>query len=51
MAFDAEGNFHVAVRKKNLVIKYDAQFSNGVNWASTPMPDNPEFLLYVDDAQ
>lgn len=48
MAFDSQGNFHVAVRTKNLVIKYDAQFSNGVNWVSTPMPDNPEFLLYVD---
>jgi hypothetical protein len=47
MAFDAAGNFHVAVRTKNLVMKYDSQFSNGVEWVSTPMPDNPEFLLYV----
>lgn len=48
MAFDSKGNFHVAVRTKNLVIKYDADFSNGVNWVSIPMPDNPEFLLYVE---
>ena len=47
VAFDSKGNFHVAVRTKNLVIKYDAKFNNGVNWVSTPMPDNPEFLLYV----
>jgi hypothetical protein len=47
MAFDAAGNFHLAVRTKNLVMKYDAQFGGGVRWASTPMPDNPEFLLYV----
>src|ERR1043166_4788082 len=47
MAFDAAGNFHIAVRTNNLVMKYDAQFGNGVEWVSTPMPDNPEFLLYV----
>ena len=47
MAYDSKGNFHVAVRTKNLVIKYDAKLNNGVNWVSTPMPDNPEFLLYV----
>jgi hypothetical protein len=49
MAFDSQGNFHVAIRTKNLVVKYDSKFSNGVNWVSTPMPDNPEFLLYVPD--
>ena len=47
MAFDGRGNFHVAVRTKNTVIKYDAGFGNGVEWVSAPMPDNPEFLLYV----
>ncbi len=49
MAFDSQGNFHVAIRTKNLVMKYDSTFSNGVNWVSTPMPDNPEFLLYIPD--
>src|SRR5205085_8770026 len=47
MAFDSQGNFHVAVRTKNLVVKYDANFQHGTNWISTPMPDNPEFLLYL----
>lgn len=47
MAFDADGNFHVAVRTKNLVMKYDSKFRKGVKWVSTPMPDSPEFLLYV----
>src|SRR5436853_1222925 len=49
IAFDGSGNFHVAIRTKNTVIKYDSRFSNGIPWASTPMPDNPEFLLYVAD--
>ena len=47
MAFDGEGNFHVAIRTNNTVMKYDSSFSNGVQWVSTPMPDNPEFLLYL----
>jgi hypothetical protein len=50
MAFDSQGNFHVAVRTKKLVMKYDSELLNGVNWASTPMPDNPEFLLYIPDS-
>ena len=38
MAFDAAGNFHVAARTKNLVMKYDAEFGGVVERASTPMP-------------
>jgi hypothetical protein len=49
MAFDSAGSFHVAIRTKNQVIKYDATFENPVPWASA-MTDSPEFLLYVPDA-
>ena len=49
MAFDQQDNFHVAVRTKNMVIKYDTDFSHDTNWVSTLLPDNPEFLLYVPD--
>ena len=47
IAFDGQGNFNVAIRTNNTVMKYDSSFSNGVQWVSTPMPDNPEFLLYI----
>lgn len=49
-AFDAEGNFHVAVRTANKVMKYDSNFANGVEWNCGAMKDQPEFLLYVPDA-
>jgi hypothetical protein len=49
MAFDSAGSFHVAIRTKNQVIKYDASFENPVPWASA-MTDSPEFLLYVPDS-
>ena len=49
MAFDSSGNFHVADRTENRVIKYDSSFGNGTDWASNPLPDNPEFLLYISD--
>jgi hypothetical protein len=49
MAFDGAGNFHVAVRTKNTVMKYGPDFGGGVEWKSVPMPDNPEFLLYVQE--
>ena len=49
MAFDADGNFHVAVRTNSTVWKYDSSFASGVEWACGEMPDQPEFLLYVAD--
>lgn len=49
MAFDSAGSFHVAIRTKNQVLKYDASFENPVPWASA-MTDSPEFLLYVPDS-
>jgi hypothetical protein len=48
MAFDSGGNFHVAIRTKNTVIKYNSSFGNPVPWSAT-MSDNPEFLLYIPD--
>jgi hypothetical protein len=48
MAFDSAGCFHVAVRTKNQVLKFDATFSNPTPWPAK-MTDNPEFLLYIPD--
>jgi hypothetical protein len=49
MAFDKHGNFHVAIRKAKQVMKYDSTFSHGTEWRTDPLPDFPEFLLYVPD--
>jgi hypothetical protein len=49
MAFDGHGNFHVAIRTIKQVMKYDSDFKNGVGWHADPLPDYPEFLLYVPD--
>lgn len=49
MAFDSAGSFHVAIRTKNQVLKFDASFENPVPWVSA-MTDSPEFLLYVPDS-
>jgi hypothetical protein len=48
MAFDSGGNFHVAIRTTNEVLKFDSSFSNPTPWPAK-MTDNPEFLLYVPD--
>jgi hypothetical protein len=48
MAFDSKGNFHVAIRTKNTVMKYDSNFANPTPWPAT-MTDNPEFLLHIPD--
>jgi hypothetical protein len=49
MAFDNQGNFHVAIRTKKRIMKYDSNFSHGTKWLADPLPDFPEFLLYVPD--
>jgi hypothetical protein len=49
MAFDKHGNFHVAIRTKKQVMKYDSKFKHGTQWLADPLPDFPEFLLYVPD--
>jgi hypothetical protein len=47
MAFDNSGNFYVAIRTGSQVWKYDSTFANGAPWQTSPMPDEPEFLLYI----
>ena len=49
MAFDSQGYFHVAIRTKYDVFKYTPDFSSSTAWAANPLPDNPEYLLYIPD--
>ena len=48
MAFDSTGSFHVAIRTKNQVLKFDPTFKSSTPWPAQ-MTDNPEFLLYIPD--
>ena len=45
MCFDAAENFYVAVRKKNSIWRYDANFANGAEFLSG-LKDNPEFVVW-----
>jgi hypothetical protein len=51
MAFDAEGNFYAAERKKKRITKFPPDGGgDGVEFIgghSNPLPDEPEFILYV----
>jgi hypothetical protein len=49
MAFDAQGNFHVAIRQKQEVLKFSPDFSSQTPWAANPLGDSPEYLLYIPD--
>ena len=47
MAFDAKGNFYVAERKKQKVLKY--KFSSGkLKTALKNLPDQPEFISFLN---
>jgi hypothetical protein len=45
MAFTGEGNFYVASRTENVILKFDSGF-NPVKFRCD-LPDNPEFLLHI----
>jgi len=45
MAFTGEGNFYVASRTENVILKFDSSF-NPIKF-SCELPDNPEFLLHI----
>ncbi len=49
MAFDSQGNFHVAIRTQSAVSKFSPDFSSSTPWPANPLPDNPEYLLYIPD--
>jgi hypothetical protein len=47
MAFDAEGNFYAAERKRKRIMKFPPDGSgDGVEFIGG-LPDEPEFILYV----
>lgn len=48
MTFDDKGNFFVAVRTTDKIMKYEPGFTNGTTWASTTHK-GPEFLLHVPE--
>lgn len=48
MTFDDEGNFFIAVRTTDKIMKYEPGFRNGTKWASTTHK-GPEFLLHVSE--
>ena len=41
------GYFHVAIRTKKLVYKYAPDLKPYSPWKANPLPDEPEYLLYV----
>jgi hypothetical protein len=45
MAFSNSGNFYVASRTENVILKFDSNF-RPVKFRCE-LPDNPEFLLHV----
>ena len=47
MAFDDKGYFHVAIRTKCLVCKFAPDLKSYKAWKANPLPDEPEYLLYV----
>lgn len=48
MTFDDKGNFFVAVRTTDKIMKYESGFTKGTIWASTKHK-GPEFLLHVPE--
>ncbi len=46
MAFDADGNFYAAERKKKTLKRFDPDGSNSSAFIDN-LPDEPEFILYV----
>ena len=48
MAFDAQGNFYVAIRQKQEVLKFLPDFSSQATCIKS-LGDDPEYLLYVPD--
>lgn len=47
MAFDDKGYFRVAIRTKKLVCKYAPDLKSYTPWKGNPLPDEPEYLLYI----